>query len=108
MICPKCKHEQLGKVECEECGIVFARYYNTLIKKNFDKAVNKYNEKEYEIALNIFNKILNSRLPKNENLIKKCEFYVTTINTYLYNDKHLSLNEINKKKKLIVNVPKMS
>ena len=31
--CPKCSHQQEGGVECESCGVIFARYEKILQRK---------------------------------------------------------------------------
>jgi hypothetical protein len=37
MRCPKCDHVQKNNLECEKCGLIFARYQQIQEKKKLDK-----------------------------------------------------------------------
>ncbi len=38
MLCPKCNHEQNNTVECDVCGVIFARYQKILDRKKQEEA----------------------------------------------------------------------
>lgn len=79
MKCPKCKHVQNTTVECESCGIIFTKYYKLIVKKKFNEGVGKYNNKEYQAALEIFKSIVNAKIPKEEQVIKECCNFISMI-----------------------------
>ena len=79
MKCPKCKHVQQRTDECELCGIIFAKYYSFLLKKKFDRAVQKYHAQEFDAALEIFNAIVGAKIPKDTRIVRECKKYISLI-----------------------------
>ncbi|MDR3629355.1 MAG: ankyrin repeat domain-containing protein [Desulfocapsaceae bacterium] len=79
MKCPKCTHIQQGTVECESCGIIFAKYYAHLLKKKFNQAVQKYHAQEFEAALKIFNAIVGANTPKDKEIVSECKKFILLI-----------------------------
>ena len=39
MRCPKCKHEQKNQLECEACGLIFARYREVQNRRQQEEAL---------------------------------------------------------------------
>lgn len=68
MKCPKCKHEQETAIECEQCGIIFEKYYKFFINKKFNEAVKHFEDGESQNALKIFKGIINFKPYQNEEL----------------------------------------
>lgn len=76
MICPKCNHSQEDIIECESCGIIFDRYFNLIVKKKLDEAVQLYNEGKYQVALAAFKAIINVKIYKDKQIDEKCQEYI--------------------------------
>ena len=79
MKCPKCKSVQKGTVECESCGVVFSDFYSLLVKKKFDQAVQKYHDHEFDTALEIFNAIVDAKIPKDKGIVIECKKFISLI-----------------------------
>ncbi len=39
MRCPKCKHEQKNPLECEACGLIFAKYRRVQSRRKEEEAL---------------------------------------------------------------------
>ena len=76
MICPKCNNSQRGDEECESCGIVFRKYYNSIVKKKLHEAIQLYDEGKYQVALDSFNAIVSAKIYREKQIDEKCEEYI--------------------------------
>ena len=79
MICPKCNNSQQGDEECESCGIVFRKYFNSIVKKKLHEAIQLYDEGKYQVALASFNAIVSAQIYKEKQIDEKCEEYIKKI-----------------------------
>lgn len=70
MKCPKCKHEQknANAIECEQCGIIFEKYYKAFINKKFNEAVKHFEDGDSQNALKIFKSIIKFKPYQNKEL----------------------------------------
>lgn len=80
MKCPKCGHEQINKVECENCGIIFRKYINNIAKKKLEEAKELYNNNELESANRIFQALINTKAQISNDIRLASKEYANSIN----------------------------